>query len=77
MIFTSARVVGHLEKPLIFQLTYIGNSMYNTTQTVDGPHGSKVTGTVTEVTGGQIWEIKSGNDEYERCPYTGRFYPKN
>ncbi len=52
--------------------------MYNSTETVDGPYGTSITGRVTEVTGtGQIWEITSGNDIYERCPYSGRFYPKN
>ena len=51
--------------------------MYNSTQTVDGPNGSQITGTVTEVTGtGQVWEVQSGNDTYERCPISGRFYPK-
>jgi hypothetical protein len=52
--------------------------MYNSIETVDGPNGSKITGQVTSVTGtGQIWEIKSGSDVYERCPISGRFYPKN
>ena len=51
--------------------------MYNTVQSVDGPNGTTITGTVTDVTGtGQIWEVQSGSVTYERCPISGRFYPK-
>ncbi|GAB3732367.1 hypothetical protein [Spirosoma lituiforme] len=51
--------------------------MVNTTQTVDGPNGTTITGCVTDVTGsGKITEIVSGGDVYEPCPYTGKFYKK-
>jgi hypothetical protein len=51
--------------------------MYNTTQTVDGPNGTSITGLVTDVTStGQITEVVSGGDVYEPCPYSGIFYKK-
>lgn len=43
--------------------------------TVEGPNGTTITGTPTEVsTGGRIETIESGGHTYERCPYTGKYF---